>query len=555
MKKALTLLITFILIVNSFAQTENNIIPGQLLVKIDANFTPDFIFKNYPEIKSYEILSRNWHIYQINFDEHLNAADLLKKLKADPKILVAQFNHNMIEQRTTIPNDTQFSSMWALRNTGQNGGTPGADISATLAWDITTGGLTAHGDTIVVAVIDGGFQLNHPDLDFWTNYNEIPNNGTDDDDNGYIDDTNGWNAIEQNGIIANDFHGTHVSGTVGAIGNNNLGVTGVNWKVKVMAVRGSSNSESVVVRAYDYVYTNRLMYDTTNGQKGAFIVATNASFGVDFGQPSNYPLWCGIYDSLGRIGILNAGATANQNTNVDTQGDIPTACPSEYLISVTNTNNNDVKTTFAGYGINTIDLGAPGTSILSCNSSSGYSTSSGTSMATPHVAGAVALMFAAACPELLQKYKAYPDSFALIFRDFMFQGVDTLASLQNLVKTKGRLNIYKMLIKLQDYCNILASEGEALRLNTNIEQSTLFNLYPNPAANWINLEYALEKPGNVQIVIYDMSGREATRVDAGYRHAGFISHKINLPNLTKGVYLLNLHTNGITSNTHKLIIY
>lgn len=555
MKKALTLLITFILIVNSFAQTENNIIPGQLLVKIDANFTPDFIFKNYPEIKSYEILSRNWHIYQINFDEHLNAADLLKKLKADPKILVAQFNHNMIEQRTTIPNDTQFSLMWALRNTGQNGGTPGADISATLAWDITTGGLTAHGDTIVVAVIDGGFQLNHPDLDFWTNYNEIPNNGTDDDDNGYIDDTNGWNAIEQNGIIANDFHGTHVSGTVGAIGNNNLGVTGVNWKVKVMAVRGSSNSESVVVRAYDYVYTNRLMYDTTNGQKGAFIVATNASFGVDFGQPSNYPLWCGIYDSLGRIGILNAGATANQNTNVDTQGDIPTACPSEYLISVTNTNNNDVKTTFAGYGINTIDLGAPGTSILSCNSSSGYSTSSGTSMATPHVAGAVALMFAAACPELLQKYKAYPDSFALIFRDFMFQGVDTLASLQNLVKTKGRLNIYKMLIKLQDYCNILASEGEALRLNTNIEQSTLFNLYPNPAANWINLEYALEKPGNVQIVIYDMSGREATRVDAGYRHAGFISHKINLPNLTKGVYLLNLHTNGITSNTHKLIIY
>jgi hypothetical protein len=555
MKKLLLSFIISACTLLSVAQSETNIVPGQLLVKIDAAYTPDYIIQNYPEIKSYELLSRNWSIYQLNFDEQLNAADLLKKLKSDPKIIVAQYNHNMIEQRANVPNDTQFGTLWGMRNTGQNGGTSGADIDATLAWDITTGGLTSSGDTIVVAVIDGGFQLNHPDLDFWKNYNEIPNNGIDDDENGYVDDVNGWNAIGQNGTIASDYHGTHVSGTVGAIGNNNLGVTGVNWKVKIMAIRGSSGTESVVVRAYDYVYSNRMMYDTTNGQKGAFIVSTNASFGVDFGQPANYPLWCGIYDSLGRIGILNAGATANQNTNVDTQGDIPTACPSEYMISVTNTTNTDVKTNFAGYGVNTIDLGAPGTNILSCNNSSGYATSSGTSMATPHVAGAIGLMFAAACPALLEKYKAYPDSFALIFRDFMFQGVDTLTSLQNLVKTKGRLNVHKMLLKLQDYCTMLASDGEELRLNTQIENSVLNTIYPNPASGWINLEYALEKAGTVQVVIYDMSGREAARIDAGNRHSGFISHKIDLPNLSKGVYLVNLQVNGTTTNSQKLAIY
>jgi hypothetical protein len=163
-------------------------------------------------------------------------------------------------------------------------------------------------------------------------------------------------------------------------------------------------------------------------------------------------------------------------------------------------------------------------------------------------------MFAAACPKLLNKYKAYPDSFAIIFRDFIFQGVDTLASLQNLVKTKGRLNIHKMLLKLQEYCAVLASDGSA-KLNTNIEKNILNAIYPNPASGWINLEYALEKSGNVQVVIYDMSGRNIARIDAGNRHAGFISHKVDLPNISKGVYLLNIEVNGYATNAQKLAIY
>jgi subtilisin family serine protease len=284
-----------------------------------------------------------------------------------------------------------------MHNTGQSGGTVDADIDAPEAWDLGTGGLTAAGDTIVVAVVDGGFYLNHLDMNFWKNYNEIPGNGIDDDNNGYIDDVNGWNAYNNNGnVTASGTHGTHVSGTVGARGNNTIGVAGVNWNVRVMAIQGSSGTESVVLRAYGYALKQRRLYDSSNGMKGAFVVSTNASFGVDYGQPANFPLWCAFYDSLGSAGILNAGATANLNINIDVTGDIPTACPSDWMISVTNTDRNDVKNTGAAYGLTTIDLGAPGTSIISTTTASTYGTSTGTSMATPHVAGAIGFMYSVA---------------------------------------------------------------------------------------------------------------------------------------------------------------
>src|SRR5690606_10330895 len=106
----------------------------------------------------------------------------------------------------------------------------------------------------------------------------------------------------------------------------------------------------------------------------------------------NYPIWCGFYDDLGAHGILSAGATANANWNIDTMGDVPTACPSDYMVAVTNTTHNDTKNGGAGYGATQIDLGAPGTSILSTTPGGGYGTSTGTSMATPHVAGAIGLI-------------------------------------------------------------------------------------------------------------------------------------------------------------------
>jgi hypothetical protein len=211
-----------------------------------------------------------------------------------------------------------------------------------------------------------------------------------------------------------------------------------------MAIRGSSGDESTVIRAYSYVFDQRKLYNETNGEKGAFVVATNASFGVDFGQPENFPLWCGIYDSLGTLGILNAGATANRSINVDLVGDIPTACQSPYMIAVTNTTRNDTKNFGAAFGAKNIDLGAPGTDIMSTVPTDNYTSQTGTSMATPHVAGAIALMWSVASVEMLEIYKHVdPAKVALTMRELLLKNVDQIPALDTITSSGGRLNLFK----------------------------------------------------------------------------------------------------------------
>ena len=322
------------------------------------------------------MLSKRLNIWLFEIADKGESREMKKeRLSRNPDVRVIQNNHTNIVLRETVPNDTYYNIQWAP-----------AIMQLPQAWDaFTTGGVTATGDTIVVAVIDGGVYMNHEDLKFWKNTIEIPNNGIDDDDNGYIDDYHGWNAYNHNGTVPNSNHGTHVSGIIGAVGNNGQGVCGVNWNVKVMPVGGSSGNESVVVEAYSYVLEMRAKYNETNGEEGAFVVATNSSFGVDYGNPDDYPIWCAMYDEMGAVGILSCGAGPNMNVNVDQVGDVPSACPGEFLIGVTNTNSADEKYPGAGYGIENIDLGAPGTSIYSTTPNSNYGNSTGTSMATPQV--------------------------------------------------------------------------------------------------------------------------------------------------------------------------
>ena len=358
--------------------------------------------------------------------------DKMHRLAANKDVRVIQNNHTNIMLREAIPNDPYFDMQWAP-----------AIMSLPQAWEtFTTGGVTATGDTIVVAVIDGGMDWTHEDLNCWENRHEIPNNSIDDDGNGYVDDYRGWNAYNHNGYVGSHYHGTHVSGIVGAVGNNEKGVCGVNWNVKVMPIAGSSGDESIVVEAYAYALEMRARYNETQGEEGAFIVATNSSFGVDYGDPNDYPIWCAMYDEMGDVGILSCGAGPNMNVNVDVVGDVPSACPGNYLIGITNTTSSDEKYGSAGYGVNNIDIGAPGTSIYSTLPNNNYGNMTGTSMATPQVAGTIALMYAALPEEMMQDCKDDPAHFSLIMKYHLLNGADHLLSLDGLVASGRRLNAY-----------------------------------------------------------------------------------------------------------------
>lgn len=553
---ALTIFSSLLLLSNLQAQNylSNDHVHGQLIVQLKKDANIKELITAYSlnfNLRVESQLSEPLSIWLISFNENsINENEMLRKINAHPQVKAVQFNH-FVEERVLEPNDPSYAdgTQWDMNNTGQNNGTNDADIDAPEAWELCTGGLTSAGDTVVMAVVDGGFFINHQDLNFWKNYAEIAGNNIDDDSNGYVDDVNGWNAYNNNGTITSSQHGTHVSGTVAAKGNNNLGVAGVNWNGKVMAIQASSGTESVVVAGYAYAFKLRQMYNQTNGTSGAFVVSTNSSFGVNNGNPANYPIWCGMYDSLGAVGILSAGATANANYNIDATGDMPTACANNHLITVTNTDRNDVKATSAGYGLTTIDLGAPGSTIFSTTPNNAYANLSGTSMATPHVAGAVGLMISAACPQLLEDYKNYPDSIALIFKQFMLDEVDPISSLQNQTVTGGRLNVHKSLVAINNYCILTADKTKA------IAQSLISNLeiQPNPAQNYLQLFYNLPASGNVSIQIIDMAGRTVKVYDRNNFSEGFHSHVIDVQDLEAGIYFIQLNVGNAKSEIKKFI--
>jgi len=455
LKKLFALLL--VVSANFLVAQDSNTVPGEYIVQLkDAKQLDAFLFDlnmehPFERFTLQRSLSRRFPIYLI----HSDSPDALQILKSNRFTALAQHNHR-VQLRNTVPDDASYTQQWSLNNTGQNGGVAGADIDAELAWDITTGGLTAAGDTIVVAVIDGGFQMNHPDLavNYYVNRSEIAGNGQDDDGNGYVDDVSGWDAYADDGTIPSDQHGTHVSGIIGAKGNNGIGVSGVNWDAKILPIAGSSGNEDVVVASYAYAAEMRILYNETNGEKGAFVVATNSSFGVDNGDPANYPIWCAFYDTLGAYGILSAGATANANYNIDQTGDIPTACSSLFMIAVTNSTSSDVKNSSAGYGLETIDIASPGTAVYNAVTNSNYSNLTGTSMSTPHVAGTIALMYAAACDVLIDDYKANPADLALTMREYLLNGADAIASFATQVNGSRRLNAHGALLQVQNYiCN------------------------------------------------------------------------------------------------------
>lgn len=512
MKKLLTLL--FLLSFTVFGQ---NYVPNEVLVQLNPQSSEVVFFRKFEEqyglnMTSTQNVSKPMNIYLVQFDNITDHLELLRLFKNEKIVLNVQLNH-FVKERETIPNDPSFTTeQWHLKNTGQTGGTVDADIDATDAWDISTNGTTTHDDTIVVCIIEGsGVDITHEDIkdNIWKNYAEIPGNGIDDDNNGYIDDFLGWNVVSNDDAVGSGSHGTRVAGMIGAKGNNAIGISGVSPNVKMMVVKGqSASNEASVIAAYTYPLEARKKYNETYGQEGAFVVATNASWGINNGDPANSPLWCAMYDSLGQAGIINMGATSNSSVNVDVVGDLPTTCPSEYLIAVTMTNSDDVRAG-SGYGPINIDLAAPGQGVYLTLPGDIYGSTSGTSFATPCVVGAVALLYSTPCPDFINWTKAYPDSAALKVRTLILDEVDLITNLSTEVATGGRLNINNSMNELLTSCNSNSCVAPYNIVFSNLTDSVVDITWDGFSTDY--LFYIQE--GNQPMVELDATGINSLNID------------------------------------------
>ena len=322
-------------------------------------------------------------VIEVGADKDFNK--VLTAYQKDPNVLFAEPDFKI--KLRAVPNDTSFSQMWGLRNVGQTGGVNDADINAPEAWDITTGD-----PDVVVAVIDSGVDYSHADLsvNMWVNPNEIPGNGIDDDGNGYTDDIYGIDpADNDSNPMDDDGHGTHVAGTIGARGNNNFGVTGINWDVKIIACKifATTVDQSQEAFVSDAIACLEYLYDLKMNH-GVNIVASNNSWG--WIGPSSQALKGAISLQL-NAGILFVAAAGNEDLNIDRYQDNPSGYYIPNVISVAATDHNDTLSYFSNRGERTVHVAAPGESILS-TVPGGYELLDGTSMASPHVAGLAALL-------------------------------------------------------------------------------------------------------------------------------------------------------------------
>jgi subtilisin family serine protease len=368
----------------------------------------------------------------VTLPEGTSVVDAAQQYMADPSVEYAEPNY-IRKASATIPNDEFFPQQWALMNSGTFAdGKPGADIGAYLAWDITTGS-----SAITVAVIDTGIDYNHPDLitNIWTNTGETScTDGKDNDGNGFVDDCLGWDFTNKdNNPMDDNGHGTHVAGIIGAKANNGIGMAGIMWNVRIMALKAFDSDGFGDVADI----TSAINYAVDNGAR-----IINASYGDNTYSQAEYD----AVNAANNANVLFVAAAGNEwaGGNGGTNNDLSPIYPASYslpnIISVAATDQKDLLASFSNFGTSSVHLAAPGVYILSTLPDNGYQNKEfipGTSMAAPHVAGTAGL---------LMTY--YQDFTIQQIKDTILASVDKLPNLTNYVLTGGRLNAYEAISSL-----------------------------------------------------------------------------------------------------------
>ncbi len=423
-------------------------VPGKWLIWANKPYCPEgFVCKRIAHsLNIYELTDTSLSLTSVSKSEYAAyVSKTWEKLKQDPNILISQpvrkVNLRQMSVSILQPDDPCLPYQWHLLNTSL------INVRAQETWNIIPGVPLLRGtqDTVVLGMIDADLDTQHVDLHFYFNHAEIPGDSLDNDSNGFIDDYYGWDFYANVGTLSGSpGHGTRVASFMSAITNNGVGGASIGWNIPVFAAAGASINESIVVSAMAYMYEFRKRYNEGD-PRGILITAVNMSFGVDYGDPASYPVWCAMYDTLGKVGILSVAATTNNQVNVDSVGDIPSLCSSDFLIVVTSLDANGNLT--GGWGPQSVDIASPGYQVVAALPDGSCVAVSGTSFAAPQITSTIGAMYTVLCDAWLPMVKAQPDILALKLKSILLSSVTPFQSLSGKIKTSGYLNSFRAVFR------------------------------------------------------------------------------------------------------------